>query len=168
MNRNFRVLIVDDDKDIHDVLSMTLDTKDSKKKKSLSNDLLEQLAIDTSQNMSNIDIFHAYQGDEALSILQNNTQETIDLLILDMLMPPGINGTQVMEKLSNTSQDLKIIISTAYFHDLEEQIREMAQSFKSVHLILKPFNLNLFSDLVTFILSEEENTFSNKDVLNLK
>ncbi|GEM_PF-6859226 len=168
MDNKSRVLIIDDDKDIHDILNMALDSINRDEKKSLRKSLLEELSVNSSSKSPLIDIFHAYQGEEAISLLRDDSQPAMDLLVLDMLMPPGINGAEVMKELSKTSKDLKIIISTAYFHDLEDQIREMAQHFNSVYLLMKPFNLNIFVDLVTGVLSEKESDLNSKDILKLK
>lgn len=170
MNRNYRVLITDDDKDIHDVLNTAFQSLDKKSKNSnsLKNNLLDQLSATKNEKSSNIDIDHAYQGQEAISILQDDSQPKVDLLILDMLMPPGINGAQVMKELGEHSKDLKIIISTAYFHDLEDEIRKMSESFESVHLLLKPYNLNTFSELVNNVLFEKGSYLENENILKLK
>jgi len=170
MNKNYRVLITDDDKDIHDVLNMAFHTIDSNssEKKTLKRSLLEQLTPRLEKENFEIEVFHAFQGQEAISILKNETQPKMDLLVLDMLMPPGINGAQVLKELGENSKDLKIIISTAYFHDLENDIREISKSFESVHLLLKPYNISTFSDLVKKLLYEDESFLPNENILKLK
>ena len=68
---------------------------------------------------SGLDTLEAYNGHEALEILQNHHP---DLILLDILMP-GMNGYEVAESIrqQHTMKNIPIIAFTAYVHDKEEQ-----------------------------------------------
>ena len=68
-----KILIVEDDNDIHLIL----------------NEILKQ---------ENYQVLDAYSGTEALRILKN---EQVDLILLDLILP-GINGEQLIEEIKNT------------------------------------------------------------------
>lgn len=68
-----KILIVEDDNDIHLIL----------------NEILKQ---------ENYQVLDAYSGTEALRILKN---EEVDLILLDLILP-GINGEQLIEEIKNT------------------------------------------------------------------
>ncbi|MBP7217143.1 MAG: response regulator, partial [Candidatus Omnitrophica bacterium] len=75
----------------------------------------------------------ALSGEEALSILR---KETIDLLILDILMP-GIKGTDVAKAVKTMYPHTKAIIITGYPKEGEElQKKKIIEN-----LFIKPFKL---------------------------
>lgn len=136
MTDTFNILLVDDDKDIHDVIQEALNLLSIKSDKTL-----------------HLSLEHAYQGEEALDKIKfyQETGRKIDLVILDMLMPPGINGAEVMKNIDK-GEDINLLISTAYFHDLEGEIRKSANSFENVFLLQKPYSLFDFGESVKNIL----------------
>lgn len=136
MTDTFNILLVDDDKDIHDVIQ----------------EALSLLAIKSAKPL-HLSLDHAYQGQEALEKikLSQESGKKIDLVILDMLMPPGINGAEVMKNIDK-AEDINVLISTAYFHDLEGEVRKNANSFENVFLLQKPYSLFDFAESVKNIL----------------
>ncbi len=169
MSKNYRVLLTDDDQGIHDVLRMAFqdifDTSDSVK--STKENLLSQLLGAQKTDKLNIELIHTYQGDEALSRLKEQ-DDPVDLIVLDMLMPPGVNGVEVLKQLVDISKNFKIVISTAYFHDLEADIRELSQNFEEVYLLHKPYDLDTFSKLVKNIFFDKHYELSQDDIIKLK
>jgi two-component system cell cycle sensor histidine kinase/response regulator CckA len=63
------------------------------------------------------DVIEAPSGLAALQ-LWNNTKPHVDLLLTDMVMPDGISGRQLAEKLKAENPSLKVIYTTGYSSDL--------------------------------------------------
>jgi CheY-like chemotaxis protein len=63
------------------------------------------------------DVIEAASGLAALQ-LWNSTKPHVDLLLTDMVMPDGISGRQLAEKLKAENPSLKVIYTTGYSSDL--------------------------------------------------
>jgi CheY-like chemotaxis protein len=61
-------------------------------------------------------IFEAGSGREALSVWDRH-QDAIDLVLTDMVMPEGVSGMELAERLLETKPDLKIIFASGYSMD---------------------------------------------------
>lgn len=153
----FNILIVDDDKDIHEVIKEALLLISAKSQ------------TQESEHRINLKLEHAYQGQEALEKIKKSLESglKLDLIILDMLMPPGINGAEVMKKISG-GQNLNVLISTAYFHDLEVEIRSNASRFDKVFILQKPYSLKDFTESVKNILLKKEHSLCSQSLMHIK
>jgi CheY-like chemotaxis protein len=63
------------------------------------------------------EVFEAPSGVAALE-LWNEKHPHVDLLLTDMVMPDGISGRQLAEKLKAENPNLKIIYTTGYSSEL--------------------------------------------------
>jgi CheY-like chemotaxis protein len=84
---------------------------------------------------SGYEIMEAASGLAALE-LWNQKKNHVDLLLTDMVMPDGISGRQLAEKLKIDNPGLKVIYTTGYSPDL------MGQDFKleeGVNFLQKPY-----------------------------
>ncbi|MBP7497919.1 MAG: response regulator [Bacteroidales bacterium] len=75
-------------------------------------------------------------GKDAINIYKN-IWENVDLIILDLYMPPGINGIQVLEILLNINPNAKIIICSS-IEDIN--IINQAKMRGAKDYITKPIN----------------------------
>ncbi len=64
-------------------------------------------------------VIAAASGLEALAQWELHS-ERIDLLFTDMVMPEGVSGRQLAERLSTAQPDLKIIYTSGYSLDLTD------------------------------------------------
>jgi CheY-like chemotaxis protein len=78
-------------------------------------------------------IIEAVNGAEAVSKF-TEFNETIDLLLLDMIMPK-MNGKEALDEIRQLRPDIKAIFSSGY---APETIRQKAALDDGVHLIAKP------------------------------
>jgi two-component system, cell cycle sensor histidine kinase and response regulator CckA len=62
-------------------------------------------------------VLEAEDGVKALSVWQAHQQQ-VDLLLTDMVMPAGISGLELAERLRATKPNLKVIISSGYSNEL--------------------------------------------------
>ena len=80
-------------------------------------------------------VFEAETGVEALTVWQRHASE-IDLLLTDMVMPEGMNGRELAERLRYEKQQLRIIYTSGYSMDV---IRQNLILGAGVALLPKPY-----------------------------
>lgn len=118
-----KILIVDDEKNIRMTISQALEDMD-------------------------IEIETAVSGEEALAKVKD---VDFRLVLLDLCMP-GIDGMDVLEKLSNERPDIRIIMITA--HGTVDSAVD-AMKLGAVDFIQKPFTPDEIRELVTKVIQKE-------------
>jgi PAS domain S-box-containing protein len=78
----------------------------------------------------------AQDGPEALSLWPHHRGK-IDLLFTDMVMPGGMNGRELADRLQSEEPRLRVIYSTGYSTDLFSSGIELVEG---VNCLLKPYN----------------------------
>jgi PAS domain S-box-containing protein len=81
------------------------------------------------------DVHTADSGEAAVALIK---KETYDLLILDMIMPPGMNGLETYRQILTIAPDQKAIIASGYAET--ERVHE-AQQLGAGSYIKKPYTL---------------------------
>jgi two-component system, cell cycle sensor histidine kinase and response regulator CckA len=66
----------------------------------------------------------AASGVEALHLWQKHAS-SVDLLFTDIVMPEGVSGWQLAERLSSENPDLKIVLTSGYSKELEAGNRKL-------------------------------------------
>jgi FixJ family two-component response regulator len=122
--RSKRILLVDDEKNIRLTLARSL----------------QPLGLETES---------AVNGEEALAQLQ---RKEFGLMLLDLKMP-GMDGMEVLRRVSETRPDIRVIIITA--HGTVESAVE-AMKLGAVDFIQKPFTPEKILELVARVLAREE------------
>jgi CheY-like chemotaxis protein len=74
-------------------------------------------------------------GEEAIEYVKENS---VDLIVLDMVMPKGINGRETYEEIIKTRTGQKAIIASGYTKTKEVKI---AQDLGAGKYIKKPYTL---------------------------
>jgi CheY-like chemotaxis protein len=87
-------------------------------------------------------VLEARDGHEALSIWDAQ-RSTIDLVLTDMVMPGGISGTQLVERMRETSPSLSAIVMSGYSLQLSSDALPAGISF-----LAKPFSLAALSNAI--------------------
>jgi DNA-binding NtrC family response regulator len=118
------VLIVDDEKNIRLTLSIALESM--------------ELEIDTAMN-----------GEEALVKLG---QKEFGLILLDLKMP-GMDGMEVLQKVSEIRPDIRVIIITAH-GTIESAVDAM--KLGAVDFIQKPFSPDEIRELVSKVIDRDK------------
>jgi CheY-like chemotaxis protein len=82
----------------------------------------------------------ARNGEEALAIVRQGLQtgERVTVVILDLTMPGGASGFEVLEWLRACDPALPVIACSGYF---QGDVRELCQAIGFVDVLHKPFNL---------------------------
>jgi two-component system cell cycle sensor histidine kinase/response regulator CckA len=85
-------------------------------------------------------------GEEAVEYLKENT---VDLILLDMIMDPGINGRETYERIIKIHPNQKAIIVSGFAetNDVKETLRLGAGKFIKKPLILKEIGLAIKEEL---------------------
>ena len=169
-SQNRRVLIIDDQKAVHDDFRKILIEQDDD-----SLEAAESLLFGKSSAKSEfplkIDLRHAYQGEEGAQVVQQalNDQQPIGLAFVDVRMPPGIDGIQTARQLWRIDPDLQIVICTAYSdYSFSEVIEQLDRSDQFL-LLKKPFEIVGVRQIVSALLRRWElNETTKKHIQLLK
>ena len=111
-----KILLVEDDTDVRMV----------------TRDVLEE---------SGYHIWEAANGLEALKIWKTNASK-IDLLLTDVIMPGGLNGRELADRLKQEQPGLKVILMTGYSPE------RMGKIQPHTHILPKPFSLECLTETV--------------------
>jgi CheY-like chemotaxis protein len=148
-----RILIVDDDRSIHEGIRQALAS--SPRKPSALVDLEATLFDETPEPVDEdgalpaCEIHSAYQGQEAATRLGDDLEHGrhFDLVIVDIRMPPGWDGVRTVEELWKHDESLPVVFCTAYSDYRIEQIAERLKE-REVPVLSKPFHTQQLKDLV--------------------
>ncbi|HBC88052.1 MAG TPA: hypothetical protein DCZ94_13970 [Lentisphaeria bacterium] len=149
MDRNRRILIVDDQQDLREQLAKLL-LRSGKKNETLSlvqqmrskllgesPDVLEEGA---SEEQSYV-VDTAEQGEIALEMVKKSLtkEEPYAVMFLDMRMPPGWDGLKTAKAIRDVDKNIEIVIMTAYADHDQKQIADTVGTPEKLLYIKKPF-----------------------------
>ncbi len=149
MERNRRIIIVDDQQDLREQLAKLL-LRSGKKNETLS--LVQQmrskllgespdLAEDASGEDQSYVVDTAEQGEIALEMVKKAMQkeEPYAVMFLDMRMPPGWDGLKTAKAVRDVDKNIEIVIMTAYADHDQKQIADTVGTPEKLLYIKKPF-----------------------------
>ncbi|MGC8965314.1 MAG: PAS domain S-box protein [Caldimicrobium sp.] len=121
-----KILILDDEEEIREVLREFLEEKG--------------FEVETAEN-----------GDKALDlVIESKKQKNpFSIFLLDLTVPEGKGGLYFLRKLQALSEDLskyKIILITGY---TEKEVMNEAKDFKIDHILYKPFSLEALLEVIS-------------------
>ena len=138
-HENRRVLIVDDQQEIHDDFEEML-------KPSLTTAATDELAAAFTPRerevfLPEFELLHAISGEEAYEIVKAGKESNcpITLAYVDIRMPPGMDGIETIRRVRKIDRDIEIVIMTAY---TDKSLPEIIQDMELLHKVLyirKPF-----------------------------
>jgi CheY-like chemotaxis protein len=93
------------------------------------------------------DVVPSESGDQGVEMLLNSmhTDQQINAVVLDLTMPGGLSGFEVLEQLLTISPNLQVIACSGYFQD---DARELCQSIGFADVLQKPYTLEHLCDTV--------------------
>lgn len=148
MTKEYRILVVDDNEDIHDDYHKALDLFEVKDDKQKLRDLEELLfdAEDLPPVQPKGNVFHlssAFQGEEAYNMAMKARLEgnPFAVAFVDVRMPPGLDGIQTTRRLLADEPDLEIVLCSAYSDYPWERIKEILGITDRVLFLRKPFDV---------------------------
>ena len=138
--RNCRVLIADDQPEIHNDFSELLEPR----RDSAATDALAGAFIAEEEDvlLSDIELLHAYGGQEAIDVVRQGRQEgrPVAVVYMDVRMPPGMDGIKAAQSIREIDPDIEIVIMTAY---TDRPLSEIVRDIELLHKLLyirKPFS----------------------------
>ena len=142
--RQRKILVVDDNPDIHSDFKMILIPE-----KSTEN--LDQLeaeifgsSIRPSRPTHEYLLSFALQGQPALEMVDAAlaADDPFHLAFVDMRMPPGWNGLETIERIWQSDPDIQIVLCTAYSDYSWEEIEERLRRTDNLLILKKPFDVS--------------------------
>ena len=137
-HKNNRVLVVDDQQDIHDDFVEMLKPDGGRSTDALAS------AFTTEEAKSFLPEFalsHAMSGEEACQLVASSKEanQPIAVAYIDIRMPPGIDGVETIRRIRAVDCDVEIVIMTAY---TDKSLPEIIHDMELLHKVLyirKPF-----------------------------
>ncbi len=143
----YRILIADDNESIHRDFEKILCSKveENEDMKNLEKQLFSS-SIRKGQHQVNLTkdfvLNHAYQGDEALKMVQKAAAENdpYSLIFMDIRMPPGYNGITTISRIWQEYPDIEMVLCTAHSDYTLEEIVSALGMTDQLMFIRKPFD----------------------------
>jgi two-component system NtrC family sensor kinase len=141
---NNRILIVDDNPSIRDDYRRILcpSTGDEEQLETMEAILFDEMREHQSKVKPNFQTAFASQGEAAASLAQSAMDQGMPfaVAIVDVRMPPGIDGVETVRRLWRVQTDLQIILCTAYSdYSWQQIVQELGASHRLV-VLKKPFD----------------------------
>lgn len=142
MNESYRILVVDDNPEIHADFEKVF----SQKSASIDGfDLEDELLFGASdEEVSELEfqLESALQGEEGFHQTREAllAGEPFAVAFVDMRMPPGWDGLKTIRHILDADETIRIIICTAYTSHTPQQLKESLGCIDRVKWISKPFD----------------------------
>ncbi len=142
---NNRILVVDDQEEIHDDLEdmLTFNSMQAAESSKAETDAFADLFLDEAEKsyLPDFEILHAMGGEQACEIVKASKESNRPIAVgfIDVRMPPGIDGIEAIHQIRQVDKNMEIVIMTAYTdRPLPEMIHDMELLHKLLY-IRKPF-----------------------------
>lgn len=139
---NRRLLIVDDNEDIHDDFRRILQPREED---TAALDNLEAMLlgeVSATPRAPTFELTSAYQGSEALAKVREALKDgnPYALAFIDMRMPPGWDGVETLARLWQEDQRLQAVICSAYSDFSWESVSARFGQTDRLLILKKPFD----------------------------
>lgn len=139
---NHRILIIDDNRAIHDDIRKIL-LDDSERSADLLSD--ENFLFDEEAptfTAAKFEIESAYQGQEGLAKIESLSGKngSYALAFVDVRMPPGWDGVETIQRLWKVDPNLQVVICTAFSDYSWKDIRNKLGHSDNLLVLKKPFD----------------------------
>jgi CheY-like chemotaxis protein len=151
-----RVLIADDDEHILDAYKEAFSepgsTREVKALDALAAELFdaEEEAVDE----PHFDVVACSQGDDAISLAEkaSNEGDPFDVVILDVRMPPGIDGVEAGSQIRKLDPNIEIIFVTGFSDVPLEELQRRVPPPMKLHYFSKPLSfIQLAQDVASMV-----------------
>ena len=140
---NTRVLIVDDQPEIHDDFTEMLRPQHvpMAEVSELGAAFAAPGDVEPEPFLPSFELLHASTGEELYDIIRRGQEweQPVAVAYIDIRMPPGIDGIETIRRVRRIDRDVEIVIITAY---TDRSLPEIVQDMELVHKLLyirKPF-----------------------------
>ncbi len=153
-DEHIRILIADDDEHIlqayREAFADTESTQAIRALDALAAELFEP--SDVSDDEPHFDVVACSQGNDAIDLARQaaNDGNPFDVIILDVRMPPGIDGVEAGSQIRELDPDVEIIFVTGFSDMSLEELRRRVPPPLKLHYFNKPLS---FSQLARDVAS---------------
>ena len=140
--RNNRILVIDDNKAIHEDIRKVLGANQDRN--DFMADAKAMLFDEETSKTERIqfEIDSAYQGEDGFKLVRQRAEEgrPYALAFVDVRMPPGWDGIETISQIWKHHPDLQIVLCTAFSdYSWDEMLEQLGRS-DSLVIIKKPFD----------------------------
>lgn len=154
-----RILVVDDEKSIIDSYHRILEASQNQPQSDFHKSAASIFSANDSEPVETelhlkddpFEIIDALNGTEAIQAVKNAREENnpINLVFLDMRMPPGIDGRETAKRIREIDKAVEIVIMTAYSdYSFAEIVQEVGTEERLLYL-KKPFTAEQIEQLAS-------------------
>ena len=153
---NIRILIADDDEHILECYQEAFgETEASDNLKTL--DALDAELFDQETDIEDapkFDVVACRQGDDAISLAKEaaNDGHPFDVVILDVRMPPGIDGVEAGSQIRELDPDVEIVFVTGFSDVPREELERRVPPPMRLHYFNKPISFMKLAEEVAGIV----------------
>lgn len=153
---SIRILIADDDEHILDCYREAFGESDvTDHMKAL--DALEAELFDPSSDIEDapkFDVVSCKQGDDAITLAKEAATDghPFDVVILDVRMPPGIDGVEAGSQIRELDPDVEIVFVTGYSDVPRDELERRVPPPMRLHYFNKPISfMKLAKDVASIV-----------------
>ena len=137
---NRRVLIVDDQQDIHDDFTEMLEHRAAAASDEISAAFVAEQRGERTFPPT-FELLHATSGEDAYAIVKQGAAEhrPVAVAFVDIRMPPGMDGVETVRRIRTIDSHIEVVMMTAY---TDTPLPEIVQDMTLLHKLLyirKPF-----------------------------
>lgn len=153
---NKRVLIIDDNKEIHDDFLKILLPKETATAMAAAEMALFGLAEKPQEDLSNCILHSAYQGQEGFELVQKAVakNEPYAMAFVDTRMPPGWDGVKTIQKIWEIDPQIQTVICSAHSDYTWEDIKNVLGGSDRLLILKKPFEVLEIQQLVCALIQK--------------
>ncbi len=155
-DEHIRVLIADDDEYIlqayREAFSDTESTQEMRALDALAAELFESSHI--ADDEPHFDVVACSQGNDAIDLAKRaaNDGQPFDVVILDVRMPPGIDGVEAGCQIRELDPDVEIVFVTGFSDMPLEELQRRVPPPLRLHYFNKPLSFSqLAHDVASFV-----------------
>jgi CheY-like chemotaxis protein len=141
-DKEYRILVIDDNPDIHeDFRKLLCLERRANSELEAAEKIIFGSSPENGNKQSRFQIDSAYQGHEGLAKLYHALQEgePYAMAFVDVRMPPGWDGIEVIPRLWVADPNLPVVICTAYSDYSWEEIFARLGNTDHLFILKKPF-----------------------------
>jgi CheY-like chemotaxis protein len=140
-----RILIADDDEAVISCYRRAFSKKQESDSAKRASELAAQLygAADEAETAPVFEIVVCRQGDDAVTLAAGAVEQgaaPFDVVILDVTMPPGIDGIEAASRIRQADPDVAIILVSGYIDHSRAELEERIPPASKLHHFTKPLS----------------------------
>ena len=142
VERNHRILVVDDNEAIHADFGKILGACAQEAEFDAEEAAFFGRSAPENASRTAFELSFASQGEEALALVQAAVAQgrRYSVIFTDVRMPPGWDGLETAQKLWEVDPDLQVVICTAYSDKSWEEMMDKLGHAERVLILKKPFD----------------------------